>query len=59
MSKGGWIGGRWYGWLEDKLAPTEPIANMVLVALLVVTLVILIQPSRTLKAAWIAYWVSP
>lgn len=49
----------WYRWLEDKLAPTEEAANFVLIGLIVVTLVVIAQPSRSVKALWAAYLISP
>lgn len=50
---------RWYSYLEHKLAPTDPIANLILVILIVVSIIVLLQPSTTIKAAWLAYWISP
>ncbi|MGH2612675.1 MAG: hypothetical protein ACRDFB_06445 [Rhabdochlamydiaceae bacterium] len=50
---------KWYDWLEKTLAPTAQIANIVLVVLILVTFWVLFQKSATLKAGWIAYWVSP
>lgn len=51
--------GGWYGYLERKLAPTKKAANVVLVVLMGITAWVLVQPSATIKAGWIAYWVSP
>lgn len=49
----------WYKWLESKLAPSDKVVTWILIAIATVTLVIALQKSTTLKAAWAAYMLSP
>lgn len=49
----------WYKAVRDKLVPTEQAANMVLIALLLITLIVLIRGGPVAKAAWAIYLVSP
>lgn len=53
------IGLPWYKKLEQKLAPTEGAANLLLVALITITIVVLIWGKPIHKAAWGIYLISP
>jgi hypothetical protein len=59
VNKATGLGRRWYAAIERRLAPTEQVADVVLVVLIGVSVWVLFQRSATLKAFWIAYWVSP
>ena len=49
----------WYSRLERIFAPTTPIANLMLVAIIGVSLWVLLQKRASLKALWVAYVISP
>ena len=49
----------WYNKLRSVVAPTEPITNMVLVILIVISIGILLWGDELIKAGWVVYLVSP
>jgi hypothetical protein len=49
----------WYHRLKTLVAPTEPIANLTLLAVVAVTLLLVWRGSPVAKAAWAVYLVSP
>lgn len=49
----------WYGKLKEVVAPTEAVANVVLVAIILASVFLLIKGDSVQKAAWVVYVVSP
>ena len=49
----------WYGKLKEILAPSEPVTNVVLLIIIVITLMVLIWGDEVAKALLAVYWVSP
>lgn len=49
----------WYDAIERVVAPTEPVADLMLVVIVAVTVLVLLRGSSTAKAAWVVYVVSP
>lgn len=49
----------WYSRIERIVAPSEPVTNVVLGVIVLVTLLVLVRGNATVKAAWAVYMVSP
>jgi hypothetical protein len=49
----------WYPKLKKIVAPTEGVTNLVLIAIVIITLVILWKGDALKKALWAVYLVSP
>jgi len=49
----------WYDKVRDIVAPTEQAANMVLIAILTITVIVLVKGNPTIKAAWAVWLVMP
>lgn len=49
----------WYGAVKRIVAPTEPIANLALLLVVLLTLYVLVKGDQVHKAGLAAYWWSP
>lgn len=49
----------WYDWLEKTVAPTDDAVKLLLVAVIVVSVFMLLQPSKSIRAGWLVYLISP
>lgn len=46
-------------WLEQKLEPLELAVTVGLWIVIAITVIVLIQPSKTIKAAWLTWIMLP
>ena len=49
----------WYPKLQKLVAPTEGVANLVLIGIVIATILIIWKGDSVLKALWAVYLVSP
>jgi hypothetical protein len=49
----------WYGKLETSLDPAQPAVYALSGLVILITLYMMIQPSRSLRTAWLVYLISP
>lgn len=50
---------KYYGGIEKWLLPTDNAVRIVLVAIIVISVIMLFQPSRSLRTLWTVYMVAP
>lgn len=49
----------WYRWIETRLEPYDMLVRLMLVLIIVISIVLLIAPSRTARLLWFIYLASP
>lgn len=49
----------WYNWVDKKLASVEGLVDVVLLAIIVISVILLIKGDRVAKTTWVVYVISP